>query len=89
MKKTFFKLFIALIVIPAGVIATLFWTNQRGFYNLDHIEIAIENGRKDPQYLQPLVADLDRKLEKYRGLSLWELDLKQIAEQINQLSRRK
>jgi cell division protein FtsQ len=85
MKKIILKLILAVIVIPMSVIATIYWMDKSGFFNLDHIEITIENGRKDPQYLQPLVAELDRKLEKYRGLSLWDLDLNQMAEQVDGL----
>ena len=86
MKKNIFKLFLALIVIPAGVFASLYSMNKNGFFNLDHIEITIEKGRKDPQFLQPLVQELDQKLEKYRGVSLWDLDLKSITEQVHQMS---
>ncbi len=86
MKKIVFKLFLALIVIPAAVIATLYSMNKSGFFNLDHIEITIDQGRRDPQFLQPLVKELDQKLEKYRGLSLWDLDLNQMTAQILQLA---
>jgi cell division protein FtsQ len=85
MKKLIFTLFFALIVIPAGVVGVIYWLNKGGFFNLDHIEIAIENGQQNSQYLQPLVADLDKRLEKYRNQSLWDLDLSKISAQISDL----
>ena len=86
MKKLIFKVFLAAVVIPAGVIGMIHWLNKSGFFNLDHIEIAIENGQQNSQYLQPLVADLDRRLEKYRNQSLWDLDLSKISAQIGELN---
>ena len=85
MKKILLKLFVALVVIPSAVVGTIYWLNKTGFFNLDHIEITIENGQQNPQFLQPLVADLDQKLEKYRGQSLWDLDLEKISNQIQGL----
>lgn len=85
MKKFLFKLFVALVVIPASVFGTIHWLDRTGFFNLDHIEITIENGQQNWKYLQPLVADLDQRLEKYRGQSLWTLDLGQISNQIQGL----
>lgn len=85
MKKLMFKLFFAVVLIPSCVFATIFWLNSSGFFNLDHIEVTIENGKQNPQYLQPLVADLDKQLEKFRGVSLWDLDISQISKKIQGL----
>jgi len=85
MKKILFKLFIALFFIPASVAGSIYWLDRTGFFNLDHIEITIENGRLNSQFLQPLVLDLDQKLEKYRGQSLWDLDISKISSQIHSL----
>jgi cell division protein FtsQ len=88
MKKLILKLLIVMIVIPAAVIGTIHWLNQRGFFNLEQIEIAIDmhGGDASPQFLQPLVADLNQRLEKYRGQSLWQLNLPEISKLIRSLS---
>ena len=85
MKKIIFKLFLALFAIPASVVGTIYWLNQNGFFNLDHIEISIESGSLNPQFLQPLVAELEKQLETYRGQSLWDLELSEISAQIQNL----
>lgn len=85
MKRLILKLLLAFVVIPAGVVGTLYWLDQGGFFRLDHIEITIENAQVSSRYLQPLVADLDQRLEKYRGRSLWDLDLNEISQQIQSL----
>jgi len=86
MKKLILKLLIVIVVIPAAVVGTIHWLDQSGFFNLEHIEIAIDvsgnNGDVNPQYLQPLVSDLNQQLEKYRGQSLWRLDLPEISKLI-------
>ncbi len=79
MKKLIFKLFVAVVVIPALVAGTIFWLDRQGFFNLDQIEITIENRDINPQFLQPLVADLNANMEGYRGRSLWHLDLPKIS----------
>lgn len=84
-KKLVLKMFVAVILIPSAVVGTIFWLDRGGFFNLDHIEITIENGQQNSKYLQPLVAELDRKLEGYRGRSLWKLDLPEISNQIQSL----
>jgi cell division protein FtsQ len=85
MKKTLFKIFLAIIVIPSLVVATIHWLDKKGFFNLDHVEIVVEHSDRDPQYLQPLVLELNAQLDKFRGQSLWHLDLSQISQQIQNL----
>lgn len=89
MKKIIFSLIIGLIVIPAGVVGTIYWLNQGGFFSLEHIEISVvsSNATNSNQtfYLKPLVSDLDKKLETFRGKSLWDLDLNQISVLISSL----
>lgn len=85
MKKLLLRLFFAVVVIPSSVVGTIYWLNKSGFFDLDHIEISIENAQQHAQYLQPLVADLDKRLEKYRGVSLWDLDLSDISKEIQSL----
>ncbi len=85
MKRLLLKLFCAFILIPVSVFGTIYWLNSQGFFGLDHIEITIEGGVQHGKYLKPLVADLDQQLEKYRGQSLWDLDLNEISKQIRGL----
>jgi cell division protein FtsQ len=85
MKKLILKLFIAVVVIPASVVGMIFWLDHQGSFNLDQIEITIENAEINPQFLQPLVADLKEDLEKNRGQSLWHLDLPKISREMERL----
>lgn len=86
MKKLIFKLFIAIVFIPSSVAGAIYWLDRTGFFNLDHIEVTIESGRLNSQFLQPLVADLDKELEKYRGQSLWDLNISKISQQLQAMN---
>lgn len=61
----------------------MWFLNEKGFFNIDNIEIVIGNAVEQPTYLKPLVADLDHSLEAWRGQSLWQLDLEKIKSQIS------
>lgn len=86
MKKIFLTLFLAFIVIPAAVVATIYQLNKNGFFDLDNIEITVENKAYQEQFQKPLVADLDSKMESFRGKSLWDLDLVEISKMISNLN---
>lgn len=74
------RFFLGLIVIP-GVVGFSFWQlDQNGFFNVDHIEIVIEDTPATPQYLQPWVAELDKNLEQFRGISLLKIDLQKVSD---------
>jgi cell division protein FtsQ len=89
MKKLVLKILIVVLVIPASVAGVICWLDQKGFFNLDHIEIAIDlnsgGENANSQYLQPLVTELNQQLEQYRGQSLWHLDLPKISHLIHNL----
>lgn len=89
MKKRILSLFVGLLLIPASVVGTIYWLDQGGFFNLEHIEISvlnpIETVRNQNLYLKPLVSDLEKKLDALRGKSLWDLDLSQISSLLGDL----
>ncbi len=79
MKKRLLSFLVAFVVVPASVAGVLYHLNGSGFFNLDNINIVVENADQQAQYLKPLILQLDQQLEKYRGQSLWRLDLKKIS----------
>ncbi|PIS10682.1 MAG: cell division protein [Bdellovibrio sp. CG10_big_fil_rev_8_21_14_0_10_47_8] len=85
MKKTLFKIFMSLVVIPTFVVGVLYWLNERGFFNLQQIELAVEGNDQGSNFLKPLLADLNKELETYRGTSLWSLDLPEVSEKVKKM----
>ncbi len=62
---------------------SFFSLENSGFFNVDHIDLIVEKTPETPLYLQPLIKRLDLALEKYRGQSLWKIDLNEVSKKIN------
>ena len=80
---TIFKIFIFVVVLPMTVMSSFYFLNQNGFFDIDNIEIIISNSTDQPSFLKPVVAELDQSLEKWRGKSLWHLDLDEVRGQLS------
>jgi cell division protein FtsQ len=78
--RLYLKIFIGIVLLPS-VIAGAIWSLQKnGFFNINSIEIVVENSINQSTYLQPLVKSLDTQLESLRGTSLWNVDLSRVHE---------
>lgn len=84
--KLWVKLVLTIVVLPGCVIALLDHLNRRAFFDLDRIEIVLVGVPDKSLHLKPLVDELDRALEAYRGKSLWTLDLEDISSKIGGLN---
>jgi len=83
MKKLILSLIFGVVVIPLSVVGVIYSLNQSGFFNLDNIQIVVENSDGQSHFLKPLVSELDHEIDQARGISLWKLDLKKIETQVN------
>lgn len=83
--KTLWRLLVLLIVVPLAVGATLWLLEQRGSFNLDHIDILLTKNNDQSRFMRPLVEDLDAQLEKLRGQSLWRINLIGMSHQLTAL----
>lgn len=86
MIRIIFKLFVGLVVLPGVVGGALYYLDQNGFFNIEKIEIVLEEpvlGQE--QFLKPLVEELNQTLEKQRGISLWKVRLTGISQQVSSL----
>ncbi len=85
MKKFIFKLIFGFIILPISVAGTLFYLNKTGFFNIQKIEVVLESpipGQE--QFLKPNVDNLEAALDKYKGLSLWNIKMRNISKEISQ-----
>jgi cell division protein FtsQ len=82
-KKLILSLVLGLIVIPVSVVGVMYSLHKSGFFNLDKIQIVVENSEGQSHFIKPLVRDLDHEINSYRGVSLWQLDLNKIAAQVS------
>jgi cell division protein FtsQ len=78
-KKLVLKLFVGFIVIPAALIGTLYYLNENGFFNIQKVEVVLENPPQgQEQFLKPNVDSLENVLAKYKGESLWNIKLRTV-----------
>jgi cell division protein FtsQ len=81
MKLHFWMRFLLGLILIPGVVGFSFWQlDQNGFFNVDRIDIVIEDTPATPQYLQSWVAELDKNLEQFRGVSLLKIDLQRVSD---------
>lgn len=84
--KLWVKLVLTVLVIPGAIVGLLDHLNRHEFFDLDRIEILLVGAPEKSLHLKPLIDQLDRQLEAYRGKSLWKLDLEDISTKIGGLN---
>lgn len=64
----------------------MFQLDRHGFFNLDRIDILLTDAQDQSHHLKPLLEKLDQRMEKFRGKSLWALNLTEISREISALN---
>ncbi|MEK2690012.1 cell division protein FtsQ/DivIB [Bdellovibrio sp. GT3] len=83
MKKLVLKLFLGFIVIPAALVGTLYYLNENGFFNIQKVEVVLENPAAGQEhFLKPNVDALESLLVKYKGMSLWNIKLRSVSKEL-------
>lgn len=87
MKKFIFKLIFGFIVLPASLAGTLYYLNENGFFNIDKVEVVLENPPAgQEQFLRPHVDHLEASLARFKGVSLWNVKLKTVSREVDALN---
>lgn len=81
--KTWLKLILTFVVLPVAAFGFFYVLDERGFFNLNQIEIVVESSSHAKQALKKSVERLDQQLEILRGQSLWSLKLNSISDQLD------
>lgn len=80
MKKLVLKLVFALIILPGSITALLYHLNQTGFFNVSRVDIVFEDASpQQKNFLTPLADELEKNMDRYKNISLWELPLQKIS----------
>lgn len=85
MKKFLLKFFFGLVILPGLIIGVFYSLENHGFFNIDHVELAVEEAPASSAYLQPLLKKLNARLDVYQGVSLWKIDLPRVSSEISAL----
>lgn len=87
MKKFVLKLIFGFIILPLSLAGTLFYLNKNGFFDIGKVEVILENPPPgQEQFLRPHVDHLEASLEKYKGLSLWNIKLKSVSRDVKAMN---
>lgn len=89
-KWAYLRIILASVGVPLLAGGGLRTLNQGGFFNVDKIETEIVNSEfgnseKTPLHLVAGVKALEEKMGRFRGASLWSLDLEKLSNEVSQL----
>lgn len=76
------KSFLLSLIIPVLVVVAIYHLDKNGFFNVDHIDMVVENSPEQPIFLKSHLQALDSKMESFRGVSLWRVNLKNMAQEV-------
>lgn len=77
--KKLFKICAAFIFLPAALFLSLYSLEQQGFFSIESIDIQVKTKTSQKNFVSPRVERLQKKLDVYRGISLWKAPLSQIS----------
>ncbi len=83
MKKTFLKISLILILLPLLIGIPLWSLNDQGYFLLNKINFENQEVASTDAYISTLMKSLDKKLEVFKGKSLFEVDLNEIVKIIS------
>jgi cell division protein FtsQ len=78
--KLWIKIFVSFVVIPSFAVGFFYYLNSRGFFNLNQIQILVEDSSHSKPALRKSVERLNTQLEAMRGQPLWSLNLKLVSQ---------
>lgn len=82
-KKLVVQLIFGFVVLPISVIGTFYYLNKSGFFNIQKIDVVVENSTVgQEQFIKPLVEKLETSLVKYQGISLWSVKLSKVSKEV-------
>jgi len=80
LKKLILKLFIAFIALPSVIAGSMYWLNEKGFFNINQVEIQLVDSQGQVNFYSPMVEKLEKKMLPFKGQSLWSVKLSQVVE---------
>lgn len=84
MKKLALQLIFGFFILPLSLVGTLYYLDQSGFFNISTVEVILESpSQGQEQFLRPQVVQLEDLLAKYKGMSLWNIKLRQISREVS------
>ncbi len=78
--KKYLKVIATLFLLPAVVFVSVYSLDQKGFFQIQKIDISVIALTSQKNFIAPKISSLNEKLEKFKGVSLWRFPLSQVAD---------
>ena len=72
----------AFLLLPLAVFLSLYSLEQQGFFKINNIEIQSNALSSQRNFVAPKVQQLQKRLDKLKGISLWKAPMSQISESL-------
>ncbi len=76
----FLRIGAALVLLPAVVFLSLFSLEREGFFKIDKIQLDVSTKSSQKVFIKPYIESLNRKLDAFKGQSLWKFSLKNVSD---------
>lgn len=88
MSRNIWKIIFSLVLVPTAIGGLFFSLHESGFFNLQNasVEFVGTEAARHPHFFSDGEEDLKKRAEKFRGTSLWKLDLKMISSELEKFA---
>lgn len=73
-----------LFLLPAIIAISIYSLDQKGFFQIEAIEISVSSLNSQKSFIQPKINSLNEKMAKFKGVSLWRFALGSVADILKQ-----
>lgn len=84
LKKPYIKILFTLILLPTIVAISLYTLNEKGFFQINEIEIKVNALSSQKKFISNKIEVLNLRLKTFKGVSLWKFPLNQVAQILKQ-----
>lgn len=78
--RKFFKVLASVLVLPAVIAVSIYSLDQKGFFQIQSIEISVDTLSSQKTFIAPKITELNNKLENFKGMSLWSFPMRQASQ---------
>lgn len=78
--RKFLKVLASILILPAVIAVSIYSLDQKGFFQIQSIEISVNALSSQKTFIAPKITDLNSKLESFKGMSLWSFPMRSAAE---------
>jgi len=82
--RLYLKLLIVFVVTPVSIFFSIFALDQKGFFNIEKIEMVVIAKSDQIQFAKPYIDQLNEDFSTFKGQSLWRFSLGKIAQHLRQ-----